>query len=320
MLLQRTNKRELVFTVNEHHNFRQDELNFLRDAATHRGIPTRILSSANMWRETTAPWAAINLIGTINQTHLRFLRQCEIAGTLLLNDVYGARIADDKALSNIEIERLGFPAPKTIDLHTGSRNRWAVQYVRDHLGFPCVLKVPNSGTGQGVVLIQDEEVFEDVYDLLYTMTNRQGDYNTSSNLIAQKFVATSRSRDLRVIVLGGEVKGAFLRQNPNRWNLRRPLDFPEVREGTVPLVFKVFDIPHHIKERCVAICKHLKLGLAGLDLFFTEDPTEFLFGEINTLPGLEAWVLKTHKTDLPGMIIDYLISKEQNANTDTATL
>ncbi len=95
----------------------------------------------------------------------------------------------------------GIPIPKTMLTRFPSNP----DLVEKQVGFPCVVKVVTGSHGAGVYLCENKKQFSDLSELISAL-----DFKNS--MIVQEYVQHSEGRDLRVIVIGGRVIGAMLRQ------------------------------------------------------------------------------------------------------------
>jgi glutathione synthase/RimK-type ligase-like ATP-grasp enzyme len=299
---------EILLTLNAPNMFRKTDIELLSGAIIEAGFSPRVLNACEMYRESKVPYGALNLSGPPNETHLRYLRKLELEGTNVLNPVYNSIVADDKALSNLEISKLGLEVPKTIDVHLANRDIRVATYVKREIGFPCVLKFPKSGFGVGVHLVKDEKEFEDLFDLLFMCSSRTSDNISNVNLVAQEYVKETTSKDLRVVVLGNECIGAMHRENPIGWNVKRVSWHPLYPETHADIVYTKFQIPDDVRSNCIRICKTLGLGFAGIDILFGEK--KFVYGEVNSFPGLKNFNSLYPELALPSRLVNHLLQNK----------
>src|SRR3546814_6413725 len=95
-------------------------------------------------RETTA----------VNHHTYRFARRAAREGLVVVDDPLSILRAANKVFLAQLMERHRIPQPKTVLLHT--RN---VKMVGRELGFPCVLKQPDSQFLKGVISVESETEF-----------------------------------------------------------------------------------------------------------------------------------------------------------------
>ncbi len=133
-------------------------------------------------------------------------------------------------------------------------------------GYPFVIKPDSGFGGEGVTLINSEAELDEYISKLQ--------YGTA--YVAQEYIATSRGKDVRVILLGGEYLYSSMRSatDPNEFR-------SNVHVGGELLEYKR-------DEPTLALCKKVAglfdLPLIGLDLMFGDGG--FVIAEVNASPGL----------------------------------
>lgn len=128
-------------------------------------------------RETTA----------VNHHTYRFARRAEREGLVVVDDPKSILRAANKVFLSELMDRHRIPQPKTMLIHRGN-----VKQIARELGFPCVLKQPDSQFSRGVIKVDNEaELKREVRDLL----------ERSDIVIGQSFEPTDY--DWRVGVLDG---------------------------------------------------------------------------------------------------------------------
>ncbi len=182
------------------------------------------------------------------------------------------------SVNPIEAKRTALSKLKTAQMlaHHNVRQAKTMLVFRDtpsdiiikEVGLPCVLKPDTGFGGQGVTLIHDEE---ELKKYLETIPEKNHDL-----ILAQSFVATSKGRDLRALMVNGKIYGAFVRQAESPEEFRS-----NVHQGGH---YEDYEITPEIEELCTKVAKISGLGVCGLDLLFGEDG--FLIGEINDSPGM----------------------------------
>ncbi len=152
-------------------------------------------------------------------------------------------------------------------------------------GAPVIVKLLEGTQGIGVILAPDVKVAETVIETLQW---------TRQNVLIQRFVAESRGRDIRALVVGDQVIAAMRRTS-------RTDDFRSNvhRGGTV----EVIDLDPEAKALAVRAAHIMGLRVAGVDLLEGEEGP--LVMEVNSSPGLEGIELATG-LDVAGAIIDYI--------------
>jgi gamma-F420-2:alpha-L-glutamate ligase len=180
--------------------------------------------------------------------NLSVLRQFERLNVPTLPNSASIEASKDKMYANQILAQAGLPIPKTML----TRFPCKAELVEKVVGFPCVLKVVTGSHGKGVYLCENAKQFEDLSELISSL-----DFKNS--MIVQEYVQYSEGRDLRVIVIGGRVVGAMLRQSTDgsfKANISRG------GEGTA------FDVDDQMEMLAIQTAKVLDLDIAGVDLLF----------------------------------------------------
>jgi gamma-F420-2:alpha-L-glutamate ligase len=144
-----------------------------------------------------------------------------------------------------------------------------VELVEENLGFPVIVKTLHGALGSGVFLIENAKSFDDLMTLVH---------ETQPNIlmIFQKFVASSKGRDVRILIVEGKVVAAMQRT-------AKAGDFKaNYSQGGSVDEFKVDKAAAKI---AIDTAKALNIQIAGIDLLFTENG--YTICEANTFPGFK---------------------------------
>lgn len=165
------------------------------------------------------------------------------------------------------------PTPKTITIHSEN-----IKGVEKKLGFPCVLKLPDSSFSQGVVKVSSaEEMKVKLREMM----------KISDLIIAQEFLPTSY--DWRVGVLNNEVLFVCkYYMAKNHWQI--------INWGTKVKndmtgnfdIFKIEDVPQYVVDIALKATKLIGNGLYGVDVKEV-DGKAFVI-EINDNPNIDAGI------------------------------
>ena len=214
--------------------------------------------------------------------NLSVLRQFERLNVPTLPNSASIEASKDKMYANQILAQAGLPIPKTML----TRFPCKAELVEKVVGFPCVLKVVTGSHGKGVYLCENAKQFEDLSELVSSL-----DFKNS--MIVQEYVQYSEGRDLRVIVIGGRVVGAMLRQSTDgsfKANISRG------GEGTA------FDVDDQMELLAIQTAKVLDLDIAGVDLLFHSDG--YRICEANSSPGFKGFE-KALGINIPQKVFDY---------------
>ena len=119
-------------------------------------------------------------------------------------------------------------------------------------------------------------------------------WDLGKNIFLQRFVSESKGKDIRALVIDGEVRAAMRRigaEGEFRSNIHRG------GEG------KVLNLPEDYAAAAVRAAKIIGLELAGVDMLESSEGPKIM--EINSSPGFEGLELATG-LDVAGAIIDHI--------------
>ena len=206
-------------------------------------------------------------------------------------DVYSANTADAILNSRDKLRSLQILSKHNIGIP-------ATTYVKDKMdvlpaiervgGAPVVIKLLEGTQGIGVLLAHTLEMATSIIELLQSQ---------KQNILIQKFVAESKGKDIRAIVVGDEViatmrrvaQGQEFRSNVHRGGRTESVELDDA-----------------YKETAIRAARIMGLGVAGVDMLEGKDGPQIM--EINSSPGLEGIENCTGK-DIAGSIVDYIASR-----------
>ena len=215
--------------------------------------------------------------------NLSVLRQFERLNVLTLPNSASIEASKDKMYASQILAQAGLPIPKTMLTRFPCKS----ETVEKQVGFPCVLKVVTGSHGKGVYLCENAKQFEDLSELVSSL-----DFKNS--MIVQEYVQYSEGRDLRVIVIGGRVVGAMLRQSTDgsfKANISRG------GEGTP------YAVDDQMELLAIQTAKVLDLDIAGVDLLFHSDG--YRICEANSSPGFKGFE-EALGINIPQKVFDYV--------------
>ncbi len=155
-------------------------------------------------------------------------------------------------------------------------------------GAPIIIKLLEGTQGIGVLLANTLEMATSIIELLQSQ---------KQNVLIQKFVAESKGKDIRAIVVGDQVVAAMRR-------VAQGQEFrSNVHRGGKTEVVELSD---EYKETAIRAAKLMGLGIAGVDMLEGKDGPQIM--EINSSPGLEG-IEGCTKLDVAGAFIDFIASR-----------
>lgn len=202
----------------------------------------------------------------------RVARRAQREDLVVVDDPESILRCTNKVFMAEAFTRAKVPQPPTLVVHEGNRDQVAAQ-----LGFPCVLKRPDSSFSQGVVKVDGPEELEVALDRLL---------EDSRLVVAQGFVRSEF--DWRVGVLGGEplylcryhlVKG--------HWTIQSTGPRGGTQYGNADCV-PLDEAPRGLLQTAVKATRPIGTGLYGVDL--KETSSGFVVMEVNDNPSLDSGV------------------------------
>jgi [lysine-biosynthesis-protein LysW]---L-2-aminoadipate ligase len=153
------------------------------------------------------PWetALVREIGAVRALYSALA--LESLGVRTVNSSDAIRICGDKWKTALALREAGLPAPRTLLALSPE----AVPGAAEELGYPVVLKPLNGSWGRRVVLLRDAAEAGAVLEYCAALPSPQAQV-----LLLQELVETP-GRDVRAIVVGGEVLGATYRLAIDGW-------------------------------------------------------------------------------------------------------
>jgi len=133
-----------------------NELNMSAELITKNDFGTLGEYDALFIRETTA----------VNHHTYRFARRAESLGLVVIDDPQSILRCTNKVFLKEILERNGVPIPRTMVVHRGN-----VDLVPKDIGFPCVLKQPDSSFSLGVFKVETPEELENATEQLFTRSD-----------------------------------------------------------------------------------------------------------------------------------------------------
>jgi len=269
----------------------------LRAAAEQRGHRVKVLNTLRFAVDLTGPEPDLNYRGRPLSTYDAILprignsityfgtavvRQFEQMDVFTPNTANGISNARDKLRATQILSRHGIGMPATAFVRNRADVRPAIERVG---GAPVVIKLLEGTQGIGVILAPQAKVAEAIIETLHS---------TNQNVLIQQFIAESRGRDIRALVVGDRVVAA----------MRRTAEGDEFRSnvhrgGTVESV----TLTPEYERAAVRSAQIMGLRVAGVDMLEgNEGP---LVMEVNSSPGLEG-IERATKLDVAGAIIDYI--------------
>lgn len=242
------------------------------DAAEDVGLAADVIGPEDYSR--LAEYDALFLRETtyVNHHTYRFARRAAFEGLVVIDDPESIVKCTNKVFLAELLKRHGVPTPETLVVHKDN-----VEDLRGALGFPMVLKKPDSSFSHGVVKVDDEAA------LNAAMAEFFGE---SDLLVAQEFRPTEF--DWRIGVLAGRALYACKYYMAHRhWQIYKHGASGASIAGRWETI-SVNKAPRVAVELARKAAGLMGNGLYGVDL--KQDKKEFLVIEVNDNPSIESGV------------------------------
>ncbi len=253
-----------------------------RETAARMGIDLKILNpeefdlvvdtDAGDWHTTYKgdvmgkPDVIIPRTGTeTSYLALAVMRHFERLGVTLVNGSAAVESVADKLHTHQILAGNGLPTPRTI------LGKFPVDadLIERELGFPVVVKTIKGTRGGGVFLSENKQAFKDLTALI-------NEANPNIDFIFQKYIKSSHGRDIRALVVDGQVIACMERKSADG-SFKSNISLGG--NGTT------FKAPKDMEQLAVATAKALNLDVAGVDILFDEHG--YRICEANSSPGFK---------------------------------
>ena len=176
----------------------------LFDAFDRRGVPFEHVDTRRQWfmaGQRDLPWA-IALNREIGQFRAAYAARClASAGVDVVNSADATEVCGDKWRTTLALQEAYVPTPRTA---LGLTPQAALDAL-DSIGYPALIKPLVGSWGRLVVQLPDRASAESVLEYAAALPGPQSHLGYVQELIEKP------DRDIRVIVVGGEVLGAVYR-------------------------------------------------------------------------------------------------------------
>jgi ribosomal protein S6--L-glutamate ligase len=247
------------------------------EAARERGVAARVVDPMQVelglgeepavyWRRRKFPRTDVVVprIGlSIHQYGLAVVNQLELMGVPVLNGAYGIAASRNKMRSLQLLAAAGVRVPRTVMASDPSRLRDMAKLVG---GVPVLVKLLSANEKSGVMICESLQSLEAALEAILGL---------GQNIVVQQYLRGAKGRDLRVLVVGGEVVAA-MRRRPPVGRFSRTL-----RRGSQ---FEKADLPAPYERAAIAAARVLRLEICAVDMLDVKSrPRVF---EVNSSPSI----------------------------------
>jgi [lysine-biosynthesis-protein LysW]---L-2-aminoadipate ligase len=178
-------------------------------ALESRGIGYDYVDSRGCWHELGAgklrwPLVIDREIGQVRAAYVAY--GMEAAGARVINSAAAIELCSDKWRTSVALRDVGLPVPRTVLALTPDAALSAIE----QLGYPAVIKPIAGSWGRLVTALHDRRAAVAVLEYVAALPSPQ------SHIVYVQEMVGSGERDIRAIVIGGEVIGAVYRRN-DQW-------------------------------------------------------------------------------------------------------
>jgi ribosomal protein S6--L-glutamate ligase len=281
----------IIYNGSLTHDKFKDQAVLLKEAAERAGVRAELRKNYEILMDLSSSLAVHPDFVVFLDKDILLANFLKNAGVPVFNDPVVIETCDNKAKQYLELSKHGIPIPKTIiapkvyPSFTINDSGYYEQ-ILEQLDLPMIIKEGHGSFGMRVYLIETEEDFFAKTDEL-----RGVDY------VFQKFIATSRGRDIRVNIVGGEVVAAMYRYSETDFRAN-------ITNGGVA---KQIELTEQQKALAIQAAHAVGAEFAGVDLLFGEDE-EPLVCEVNAAAHIRN-IYNVTGINVADAMIDYILRK-----------
>lgn len=239
-------------------------------AARRLGMQATIVGREDYGRIAEFDGLFIRETTSVNHHTYRFASRAAAEGLVVIDDPESIVRCSNKVYQAEMMRRRGIPTPRTLVVH-----RENARDVGTELGFPCVLKRPDSSFSLGVVKANNEQELKDHLAAFFAR---------SELVVAQEFLPSQF--DWRIGVLDGTpLHACRYHMVRGHWQIQVAEDTTKRRYGRVDTL-GLEETPPDAVSLAVRAANQIGRGFYGVDI--KELDGRFVVMEINDNPSVEA--------------------------------
>jgi ribosomal protein S6--L-glutamate ligase len=240
-------------------------------------------------RTLQPPRAVLPRIGTAGTIYsIAVVRHFELMGVPVVNRASAIEQAKNKLACLQILARKGIPVPDTL---MSRYPRDLDKLMKLVGGPPLILKLLRGTQGTGVIFAETKASVESMLETIWSL---------GEDIMIQRFIAESKGKDIRALVIDGEVRAAMrrigaegeFRSNIHRGGVGEPVKLPKAYE-----------------EVAVKAAAAAGLQLAGVDIL--ESSAGPMVIEVNASPGFEGLEEAT-KRNIAKMFVEAAVRAARN--------
>jgi len=271
----------------------QHQLKRLKEEFSKKGVPVDVRTSTNVFSylsegnvKSTLPHYDF-VIYTDKDRYIA--EELERAGYHLFNSCSSIVKCDDKMLTHLSLSDQGIKMPTTISsplCYRDDGNRKYLDKVIEIIGLPMIVKENYGSLGRQVYFVTNKNELLDLENKLIHVPH-----------IFQQFIASSKGKDYRIIVIGGKAVAYMKRENKSSY-------LSNLAAGGKSYVV---DLPKTYLDVAEKAARILELDYCGVDLLEGENG-EPILSEVNSNAFYEG-IEKTTGINVARLYVDYILSK-----------
>lgn len=271
----------------------QHQLKRLKEEFSKKGVPVDVRTSTDVFSYLSEGYVKSNLphydfvIYTDKDRYIA--EELERAGYRLFNSSSAIVKCDDKMLTHLSLSDQGIKMPTTISsplCYRDDGNRKYLDNVIEIIGLPMIVKENYGSLGRQVYFVTNKNELLDLENKLIHVPH-----------IFQQFIASSKGKDYRIIVIGGKAVAYMKRENKYSY-------LSNLATGGKSYVV---DLPKTYLEVAEKAAKILELDYCGVDILEGENG-EPILSEVNSNAFYEG-IEKTTGINVARLYVDYILSK-----------
>ncbi|GEN82319.1 hypothetical protein SLU01_06310 [Sporosarcina luteola] len=233
----------------------RDQADLLKEAAERAGLKAELKKNYEVMMILDEEVAARPDFVVFLDKDILLATFLKNVGIPVFNDPEVIETCDNKAKQYIQLAKKNIAMPQTIiapkvyPKFTIAESGY-YEKVLEKLGLPMIIKEGHGSFGMKVYLIETEEDFYAKVDEL-----RGVDY------VFQQFIETSRGRDIRVNIVGGEIVAAMYRSSETDFRAN-------ITNGGVA---SVIELTEEQKELAIRAAEAVGAEFAGVDLLYGDN-------------------------------------------------
>ncbi|MBR0033983.1 MAG: RimK family alpha-L-glutamate ligase [Bacilli bacterium] len=271
----------------------QHQLKRLKEEFSKKGVPVDVRTSTDVFSYLSEGYVKSTLphydfvIYTDKDRYIA--EELERAGYRLFNSSSSIVKCDDKMLTHLSLSDHGIKMPTTISsplCYRDDGNRKYLDNVIEIIGLPMIVKENYGSLGRQVYFVTSKNELLDLENKLIHVPH-----------IFQQFIASSKGKDYRIIVIGGKAVAYMKRENKFSY-------LSNLATGGKSYVVDLPKIYLDVAEKAARI---LELDYCGVDLLEGENG-EPILSEVNSNAFYEG-IEKTTGINVARLYVDYILSK-----------